>query len=59
VEQILPREGRTQDQQDAYAAAAWLRQPDIDGQLDKFLKPPLLSEEYPLAEVAGWILGIM
>jgi hypothetical protein len=53
------REGRTTDQQDAYAAAAWLRQADLDGSLNKFLKPSLLPGEYPIAEVEGWILGIM
>lgn len=55
----LPREERTQDQQDAYAAAAWLRQADLDGNLNKFLKPFLLQGEYSEAEVEGWILGIM
>lgn len=51
--------GRTQDQQDAYATAAWLRQADLDGNLNKFLKPSLLQGEYSEAEVEGWILGIM
>jgi hypothetical protein len=55
----FPRAGRTPDQQDAYAAAAWLRQADLDGSLNKFLKPSLLPGEYPVAEVEGWILGIM
>ena len=53
------REGRTADQHDAYTAAAWLRQSDLDGSLNKFLKPSLLPGEYPLAEVEGWILGVM
>ena len=55
----LPPVERTLDQQDAYAAAAWLRQADLDGSLNKFLKPSLLPGEYPVAEVEGWILGIM
>ena len=53
------REGRTPDQQDAYAVAAWMRQADLDGNLNKFLKPSLLPGQYPVAEVEGWILGIM
>jgi hypothetical protein len=52
-------EGRTPDQQDAYAVAAWMRQADLDGNLNKFLKPSLLPGQYPVAEVEGWILGIM
>lgn len=55
----LPREERTPDQQDAYAAATWLRQADLDGSLNKFLKPSLLPGEYPVAEIEGWILGII
>jgi hypothetical protein len=53
-----PRDGRTPDQQDAYAAAAWLRQVDLDGRLDQFLKPSMLPGEYPVAQVEGWILGV-
>lgn len=54
-----PRENHTPDQHDAYAAAAWLRQSDLDGSLVKFLKPLLLPGQYPVAKVEGWILGIM
>jgi hypothetical protein len=55
----FPREERTPDQQDAYAVAAWLRQVDLEGNLNKFFKPSLLPGQYPVAEVEGWILGIM
>jgi len=55
----FPREERTPDQHDAYAAAAWLRQADLDGSLSKFLNPSLLPGEFPVVEVEGWILGIM
>ena len=55
----IPREGRTPDQHDAYVAAAWLRQVDTDGSLGKFLKPDMLPGEYPVAQVEGWILGVM
>ncbi len=54
-----PEAGRTPDQQDAYAVAAWLRQVDTDGSLGKFLKPDMLPGEKPVAEVEGWILGVM
>ena len=54
-----PREGRTPDQHDAYVAATWLRKADTDGSLGKFLKPDMLPGEYPIAQVEGWILGVM
>jgi hypothetical protein len=53
------REGRSPDQQDAYAAAAWLRMADQDGSLTKFLKPSMLPGEEAVAGVEGWILGVM
>jgi hypothetical protein len=55
----LPREGRTPDQHDAYVAAAWLRQVDMDGSLEKFLNPQMLPGEYGVAQIEGWILGVM
>jgi hypothetical protein len=55
----FPREGRSPDQQDAYAAAAWLRQSDLDGRLSQFLKPSMLPGEYGVAQIEGWILGVM
>ena len=55
----LPREGRTPDQHDAYVAAAWLRQVDLDGNLSRFLKPDMLPGEYHVARIEGWILGVM
>ena len=51
-------EGLTGDQQDAYAAAAWMRQADLDGSLAKFLTPSLTAGERKQAEIEGWILGI-
>ncbi|WP_183351212.1 hypothetical protein [Geomonas paludis] len=56
---IYPCEGRTRDQQDAYAAAAWLRDVDLDGSLGRYLKPHLLPGQYHVAQVEGWILGVM
>lgn len=54
-----PREGRTPDQHDAYVVAAWLRQVDMDGCLEKYLNPPMLPGEYGVAQIEGWILGVM
>jgi len=54
-----PREGRTSDQHDAYVTAAWLRQVDMDGTLGTFLKPVMRPDEYLIAQVEGWILGVM
>jgi hypothetical protein len=54
-----PREGRTPDQHDAYVAAAWLRQVDANGSLKKFLNPSVLPGQYGVAQIEGWILGVM
>src|SRR6056297_1861560 len=54
-----PREGRTPDQHDAYVTAAWLRQVDTVGSLGKFFKPELLPGQYSVAQVEGWILGVV
>ena len=51
-------EGRTPDQHDAYAIAAWMKQVDLDGQLARFLSPNLTPPERGVAEVEGWILGV-
>ena len=56
--QAYPTEGRTGDQQDAYAVAAWLRDADADGRLSKALKPGLTDYEQAMAGVEGWILGL-
>jgi hypothetical protein len=54
----FPRDGRNSDQQDAYAAAAWLRRSDQDGNLERFLTPSLTDNERKVAQIEGWILGI-
>jgi hypothetical protein len=54
----FPSDGRTPDQHDAYAVAAWLRQADLDGSLSGLLAPSLTSAERAAAEVEGWILGV-
>lgn len=55
----FPREGRTPDQQDAYAAAAWMSRADLDGSLRGYLTPPMPPGQDPVARVEGWILGVM
>jgi len=54
----FPRDGRNSDQQDAYAAAEWLRRSDLDGALARFFSPSLTAHEKEVAEIEGWILGI-
>ena len=53
-----PVNGRTSDQHDAYSAAAWLRDADLDGRLDRFLSPELTAPQRAVAGVEGWILGV-
>lgn len=52
------REGRTDDQHDAYTIAAWLSRADRDGSLARYLHPPLTVHEANVARVEGWILGV-
>lgn len=53
------RKDRTSDQHDAYAAAAWLRQTDRNGDLTKFLNPSLSPGERAVARIERWILGVL
>ena len=53
------REERTSDQHDAYSVAAWLSRADRDGGLSAFLKPTLTPAERTVAQVEGWILGVV
>jgi len=52
------REGRTDDQHDAYSVAAWMRNADLDGTLAGFIDPRLTGSERAVAQIEGWILGI-
>jgi hypothetical protein len=52
-------EGRDNDQHAAYAIAAWLRRADLNGSLAGFFNPPLEPDERKVAEVEGWILGVV
>jgi hypothetical protein len=53
------REGRTPDQHDAYAIAAWMRRADLDGSLAAYFHPPLTPTERTVAQVEGLILGLV
>jgi hypothetical protein len=55
----FPRENRNSDQHAAYAVAAWLRRADLNGSLPNFFRPPLEPQERKMAEVEGWILGVV
>jgi hypothetical protein len=55
----FPREERSQDQHDAYAVAAWMREADRDGRLAQSFAPSLTPGEKTLALAEGWILGVM
>jgi ABC-type molybdate transport system substrate-binding protein len=53
------RADRTDDQHDAYCVAEWLLRADRDGSLARFLKPHLTPPERRVAQVEGWILGVV
>jgi hypothetical protein len=55
----FPADGFTGDQRAAFAVAAWLRRADRNDSLRSFLMPPLEPAERFLAEIEGWILGVM
>jgi hypothetical protein len=55
----FPSEGRSPDQQDAFAIAKSLQRADCDGSLGKFLCPELEPHERKTAEIEGWILGVL
>ena len=53
-----PRENRTQDQHDAFCAAAWLQQADRNGALAELFTPALTAQQRDEAAFEGWILGV-
>lgn len=53
------REDRTADQQDAYSVALWLAATDERGFLAGYCQPSLTDEERHVADLEGWIPGIM
>jgi hypothetical protein len=54
----FPSEGRTGDQQDAFAIATWFQGADADGSLERFFNPSLEPQDRKNAEIEGWILGV-
>jgi hypothetical protein len=53
-----PREGRSPDEQDAYAVCRWLSECAARGTLPRYFDPPLTLSEREMAAREGWILGI-
>jgi hypothetical protein len=56
---IFPTEGRTPDQQDAFAVAKWLQGADCDGSLEAYFHPQIEGQEREKAAFEGWILGVL
>lgn len=52
------REGRTADQQDAYATARWMCEMQGRGALLDCFGPPLTLAERAVAGLEGWIFGV-
>ena len=52
-------QGRTPDQHDAYSVAEWMRRADHFGSLSRYFEPVLTPSERAVAQVEGWILGVM
>jgi hypothetical protein len=52
------RDGRTVDEQDAYATARWMADMAARGALAEYFSPPLSQAEREVAEREGWILGV-
>jgi hypothetical protein len=53
------RDGRDGDEHAAYVTAAWLQRADRDGTLASYLNPSLTPEEREVADIEGWILGVV
>lgn len=52
------RDGRTVDEQDAYATSRWMADMDARGALADFFLPPLSDTERSIARCEGWIFGV-
>lgn len=55
----FPTEGRTTDQQDAFAIAKWMRALDSGRGLEAYFHPTIEPQERQKAEIEGWILGVL
>jgi hypothetical protein len=56
---VFPTEGRTPDQQDAFAIAKWMQATDTDGTLQRYFCPEIEPHKRKKAEIEGWILGVL
>ena len=54
----FPNEGRTSDQQDAFAIAKWVQAQDCRGSLESYFHPSVEPRERQKTEIEGWILGV-
>ena len=52
------REGRSDDQHDAYSVAAWIQRADLNGTLASYFSPDLTPGDRENAAIEGWILGV-
>lgn len=55
----FPMEGRTPDQQDAFAIAKWMQVQDSGRGLEVYFHPAIEPQERQKAEIEGWILGVL
>jgi hypothetical protein len=55
----FPSEGRTPDQQDAFAIAKWMQGADAADSLKTHFHPRMEPDEHEKAEIEGWILGVL
>jgi hypothetical protein len=55
----FPPQGRTADEQDAYAVARWMAEMDARQALERYFEPPLTDIESATAAREGWILGVV
>lgn len=55
----FPDEGRNSHQQDAYSVARWMQQSDATDSLPGHFLPNLRPTERTVAQVEGWILGLV
>jgi len=55
----FPTEGRDPHQHDAYSVARWMQQSDATNTLPDYFSPQLSPADRPLAQLEGWILGLV
>ena len=55
----FPQQDRDGHQHDAYSIATWMRRADMNGSLTFFLNVELEDGDRKVAEIEGWILGVL